>query len=460
MRVLDVEDKNAVVAEQKFDVRLARAWDYVQVSDIRFFPSGYLPGGKNRLEVHLRALRPLSGPPCVVELALPGDRIPGFLGSPKGTFRGELPPDGKELRLYAEDLRFREGTEEEGIVYLNVDGRERAFVFRTMFRRYGNVTFPRQDRTPELRIAVGRFAPSDPRESIGVRVDNPPDGAKLEVGLGTYQGTEFQAESTRTHDSPFRRRITFTPSGPGGAFVFDALEQDWTVPFDTSKTVGQRVVRARLLDARGIEILTVTRAITVDDTPPRAVRFLDLAAQAKHGTTLTVQALGEDPESGISEVFFFLGKPADGKVPPNTAVFPAQPRDASKTWWTAPVPLPPDKKGAQEISVRFVNGAGRDSFATGTVELLDQEPIKPAEVRGTVSEGERVQPDLDVQLLDEKGNEKAKVKTGPDGTFRFEGVAPGKYVVKTSKPAARRKGQANVTVTPGGVVVLKIELSI
>ena len=72
--------------------------------------------------VRLRRIGPIFGESCKVELVLPKDGIPGFLGAESGTFKGELNAEKGELELTAENLEFAENRlSENGLVYLTVD---------------------------------------------------------------------------------------------------------------------------------------------------------------------------------------------------------------------------------------------------------------------------------------------------------------------------------------------------
>ena len=75
-----------------------------------------------------------------------------------------------------------------------------------------------------------------------------------------------------------------------------------------------------------------------------------------------------------------------------------------------------------EVPARYAaaNWKPKLPFATVTVDLLEANPALTAKgtIKGTVIEGDRPQAGLDVVLTDDKGAEKAKVKTKADGTFR------------------------------------------
>ena len=102
VRVLDADAADAVAADNTIPVEVALAPEYAQVTGVRFTPAS--ADGGNRLAVTLRAAPGLSGPPCQVELVLPGPGPDGRRKAKKGTFQGELPADGSELTLFAEDI--------------------------------------------------------------------------------------------------------------------------------------------------------------------------------------------------------------------------------------------------------------------------------------------------------------------------------------------------------------------
>ncbi len=181
---------------------------------------------------------------------------------------------------------------------------------------------------------------------------------------------------------------------------------------------------------------------------------------------LVLRARGGDAVAGIKEAAFFVGKPVANKAPETATLVPAVPLDASKTLWGAKLPLPADGKGPTPISVRFINSIGLTSFATITVDLLEVNPALTAKgrIKGTVIEGDRPQAGLEVVLTDDKGVEKARVKTKADGTFEFADLAAGKYRVLALKPANGRKAVYPrrigdfIDLKPGGVETVELPL--
>ncbi|HWG44850.1 MAG TPA: carboxypeptidase-like regulatory domain-containing protein, partial [Gemmataceae bacterium] len=458
VEVLDTANANAVLAKRIIRADLALPREYVRVVGIHFDPGDAATKRKNRLSVRLAARGTLPGPPGVVTLILPPDRIPGLLGVGAGNFRGVLPPDGKELTLFAESIRLAEGADEEGYVYLTVDSYPRALIFRTTFARHGNPVTPQEDDRSALRLRATRYAQPTTALAVTVETDNPPLDARLELSLGQMQGHDFNAEIVRRYPTARHRHIGFSPHGPGGALLFEASLKDWTDKLDVSEVRGECLLRARLLDRDGNEVRTAFLPVTVQDNAPNLVYFVHPPKQARSGTTLPVLATGADTASGISKVFFFLGKPVDDKVSPGTATIPGEKVDPAGAVWSGQVRLPMEKKGLIDLSVQFINGAGLSRFATVPVEVVDQLAILPGRIEGKVMEGALPQAALPLALQDERGIVRGNATTKADGSFVFDKVPPGKYKLSATKAATQRKGEAIVTVTADKATAATINL--
>lgn len=463
--LFDADKPTDALDEKRVPVSIASPREYVRVTEIQFAPPSPRNGGKNRLTVKLKALAPLVGPPCYVELVLPPERIPGFVAARDGNFRGVLPADGSELLLYASNIQLAEGTPIDGIVTLTVDGVERGFIFRTTFARQGEPTTPREDDRPAVRLRADRFALSSPSYLVGVEVDNPPPGANLALSLGQAVDGAFEADLVKRLPHARVHHIGFSPQSSDGALLFEASIRDARVPIDTTGIRGQRKLEVQLFNADGTEIDEASRTVTFDDSPPDQVRFLDLPAQAQRNLPLSLSANGFDPESGIAKVFFFLGRPVDGKAPLTSPAVAASPTNDAKTTWTATLPLLGDRKGPTDVSVQFVNGVGLGTFETATIDLVDADPKNgPGKIQGVVLEGDRPQANLEVVLSGDKAavmnkdKDKGKTKTKEDGTFVFDNVAPGTYEVSCAKPSTERKATVPVTVPPNQTVTVKVPL--
>jgi hypothetical protein len=439
LAVLDAGENNRLLTNRLVHVDIASPREYVSITEARFVPPTQ-PAVKNRLTVGLRAKYPLTPPPCTAELILPTSPA-GAVGFQDGTLRGVVAPDGSELRLYAENLRTPPGGAPARFA-LTIDAFARAFIFRSTFPSQGDTVTPSLDDEPGVHLRVSGYGKSGPGYRAGVEVDNAPEGASLEVSLGRLQGGAFVPEIV-TRRSPARKHaIGFNPLGPGGALLFTATVEDEDVLLDTSDVRGPRQLQAVLLDAEGRELARDMLAVILAANPPGGVRIIDPPARAWRGAPLPLQAVGGDPVAGVKEVVFFVGRPVDGKIPPNTTTIPATPLDAERTTWGVKLPLPPDRVGPVPISVQFVNGIGLSSFDTVLVDLTETDFTKtaPGSIKGRVMEGDLPQAGLVVVLTDERGAERARETTGPGGTFQFKGVPPGKYRLSTSKVGSNRIG--------------------
>jgi hypothetical protein len=80
-------------------------------------------------------------------------------------------------------------------------------------------------------------------------------------------------------------------------------------------------------------------------------------------------------------------------------------------------------------------------------------------IQGVVLEGDRPQPNLQVSLRSANtGREVAVQRTGPDGTFRFDKVAPGAYRLFSAKPDSQTTGSVDVSAQAGRVKKADIPL--
>lgn len=444
VRVLDA-DRQKLLAERSLRVAVLAPHEYVKIAQASYESGG--EGAKWAVQVH--ASKAVAGPAIAAQLVLPVQRIPGLIGVSGGTLKVELPTHSKAPRtLFAEGLKLVKGADEEGPVYLHIDGVPRAFIYRTTFSRSGPAAQPLPDDRPAVRLVAPPYAMAGIQCFVDVEVDNAPPGCKLDVALGrSPDGKTFKPEVVREFTEAKKHRIDLEATKD--ALVFDAAIGDWTATFDTRSVVGPRELRARLIDVAGKEIASARQSLVIDDSPPIA-RIVATPAQVKKGTALQVQAQGVDPESGVAQVVYFYGKPDKGEIPPAAPRFKAVPANRENTQWSATLQLPADHKGPLVISVQVVNHAGLAAIDTVTIDVTDREPGKTGlgEIRGKVVEGPRPQPGLTVTLLDERGKEVARTKTQPDGTYVFTGLVPGRYRVVCIKPESQRRAVLGITVEP------------
>ena len=457
VRVLDAARPKVVLESRLVRVEVANPAEYVDVSDIRFVPAP--KGGGSRLTVALRATGSLAGPECVAELVFPAEQDSG-LSVRDGSLRGVVPKTGQPLTLYADDLRVPDGGEPSGLISLTIDGSERAYVFRASFPRGSTPVRPAELPGPALRLRSPAVAASEDLLPVRVEADRAPDGSTLELGLGRRADGAFVPDVSRSFPSARQRRVGFAPSADGKLLDFEAVLRDWEEKLPTEGIVGRRALRARLLDRGGKELAVAYREVVLDPTPPERVQFIDPPQKARRDQPVLLRAQSAPSVSGIAKVQFFFGRPVNNQPPPNAVLFPAAPADPKRLVWEAKL-KPGDHKEGTAVTVQFVNGAGRSSFATEVIDFLDPADFarQPnGSIAGRVMEGDRPQGGLVVVLRNAKGEPAGQTKTDRDGTFAFEDLPPGKYGVESSKPVTNRFGSKPVEVRPGKPTPVTIEL--
>ena len=197
--------------------------------------------------------------------------------------------------------------------------------------------------------------------------------------------------------------------------------------------------------------------MALDNSPPEHVKLVDFPEKLARGAELPVKATGFDPDSDIKEVVFYVGRPGpDGNAPPTAVKAPGKLIDKDKHIWAAALAAPTDQKGKMDVTAQFVNGANLSATDTVTIQLVDPTPPtgagagpKGGSVEGTVAEGGRGQPGLEVRLLDDKGAVKDAVKTDAAGKYLFKDVAAGSYNVAATKTTDSTKGESAVQVLDG-----------
>ncbi len=365
---------------------------------------------------------------------------------------------GRGLTLFAEELRLDETSDAAGRFSIDVDAVPRALTFRGRLAREGVATFPRLDDAVGLRLKAPRAARSGAAVPVVVEVDNAGADSRLELALGRRREGVFDTLSIRQFPSPRRRHLGFAPGGEGGRMQLEASIGDWSASFDTTGLKGRYELFARLRDAGGAEVLAAIQGLALDDGPPRWAKFVDLPSKVKKGTILRASAIGDEPETGIAQVRFFVGRPPkEGPLPPTVVTVEAR-RDPQTSKWKADLSLPSDKAGAVDLGVQFTSGAGLIRYATAAVELTETDPIPLGSIGVRVVEGPLPQPGLVVALSDSKNEKRGEGKTDRDGRFTFKDIPAGIYLIAVIRSDSGTSGRKQVEVKIGENVEIEVEL--
>ena len=186
----------------KATLKLAEPKEYLEEPKVTFDPK---PDGgkKNQLRVELKAKQDaFGGPPCHVELILDPERIPGLVDNKtSGSRSGTLAEPGAKLMLTADDLDFKTNAEVSGVVYLTIDGWERAFAYNTTFSRTGTGTAARVNSPVVTLIAPRAWNPAKPLP-VKLEADNLDEQEVLELGFDRDGDGNFSKLNGETQTSP------------------------------------------------------------------------------------------------------------------------------------------------------------------------------------------------------------------------------------------------------------------
>lgn len=519
--VVVFEQSQFVPREEVLTVRIMEPQEYVEVGEKRYTPetSSLFIGVKVKDAIKVADKKYLINTPCVVNLALYPDLIPGLVPiKTKGTYKQAISVQStKEAVLSAEDLKFKAKPPESSRVYLTVDGFERAFLFRNSFTAGVPPELAKQE--PRLRVWAPRVGAPGPKFPVKIEVDNVVEDAQPRIKFtGTKRPTPVLVRvgwwDEKETFVPIRelagdrnQQVTYSTTGAGGGLLLKNTVTDWDLELDATDLFGTKVLRVELvdpkaganivlvpeqaIDAEKIVLLTdafvgspyaalsydndakptyVKAKITLDGTPPDIDLAFNLEKQKTHvkGTPVLVMAKVSDPVpvTGIKEVVFFLGKPTPkGTIPENVVRVDGENDPKDPAIWLARLPVATDKGGLFEISVQAVNQAGLANNKTITLILVDPgagggAEKKLAKIIGKVAVGMQGQTGVAVTLADAKGELKASTKSKPGGEFVFENVPPGVYQVSAANPALMLSGKTLVTVPEGVTEVKGVDLQI
>jgi hypothetical protein len=469
-----------VLDEQPLQPAIGDPLEYIEVTRSQFVPAR--PGEPNRLEVTLRSLPQMAGPPCPVKLDIPADPelFPAFVEPAHGNLEGLLEPGGKTLTLFAEDIKLKPGSSDQGQFSLSVDGIERALWYQTSFVPEGQAQRVKPVRRSRVRFRpVLTVEPDTPaRLTIHFKVDNAPQDARLLFRLGHFERGEFKDDIKPWREQAQNRHIRFDPRGEGGALLFEASVTDWSKEFDVPSIRGRRQLRAFLIDERGHDVLTTWAEDLILDDRPRGELAIDVPAEIEEGAdTLTARARVTSNSPSIREVVFILRTKADFAAGESSwVIVPGKPAGGDPRVWEALMPLPKDARDKVAVNARATSNSGITTFSSVTwitvrtprLPRPRSSEARPAAensgaIVGKVTESDVAQAGLMVYLIDPGARDqenpvKSTVKTAPDGTYSFSDLKPGRYRIFCLKQTTNRRDTRDTTVEQGRTTHLDLDL--
>ena len=457
LELLDPADKENVLQTFAIPVAVTNPASYLRVSDAVFTPGG--DGRLNRLSVTVVPGNIPGAAVCPVKMVFPPEFNRGLLVR-DGSQAGSVTAAGKPVTLYTENLAFPSPVGASATITVSADGVDRVFTYTAMLPTLGETVRLQPVTNPRVRVNTVAFASGTVPLPVTLEVDNPPEGAKLELLVGTAKDDALPVVADLTLPIATARakvvKMRFDPKGE--AFELSGLLMDHKPVLPVEKLTGRRAIEARLLAPDG-ELIAKHRVYVVfDGNPPPDVAFLDLPPRAAKGQPLGVKATCGPTVSGIKKVEFFVGKPNKDELPASPTPVPGMQFGASE--WRATLQMP-DTKGIVVLGVRFTTAAGLSTIATQEIELLDAAELNkpaPGKIAGRLVENRIVQSAATVFLYDAKGNPLAKTTTKPDGTFEFKDLPPGAYYLYSEKESTNRLVKELVEVKAGETTAKELSL--
>ncbi len=437
--------------------------------------------GRVAVRLSLDGRERLIGPPvCPVEMVLGPELIP----TKKGAFKQILTAPAGVAELNAAGVAFMRPAVRAGYVSLTVDGYPRAFVYPLSLRGPGELSAADFRKRIGVRVAVPAYNRPAAKFPVRLELDGPLQGDyRVEVALDRTGARELFNQVVKLPS--LRQQKVRIGIAPTGDLRCQTEVRDWQLEFDTTGVYGRMWLRVAVLhrgrlasDYEPIELAIPTYAgpalaplevdaesrrafvrVIQDDSRPEGIVFVDVPAEWPANKPLPVKIKVAErgiDQAPIATAVLLRGKvPPDGKLNPDALLGPV-PFDVKAGAFRTTLP-PQNKVGPLELSVLLTTHAGVSASETVVVAL--KEPAKAiARITGTVTYGPNPIPNAAVALIDEKGMAKANTKSSPTGTFAFEKVPPGNYVISAAQSFPALVGQAKVTVPEGVELVDKVAI--
>jgi hypothetical protein len=458
LELLDPADRESILQTFTLPVAVTDPASYLRVSGVVFTPA--TDGKPNRLSTTIVPGDVPGLAPCPVKMIFPPEFNRGLLVR-DGSQAGTVITAGKPATLYVENLAFPSPAGASVTITLSADGVERVFTYAAALPALGETVRLQPVTNPRVRVNAPEYARGDKPLPVALEVDSAPEGAKLELLVGTAKDDRSPVVADLALPIATARakvaRYRFDPKGETLELAGSITDHKPVLPVEL--LTGKRALEARLIAPDGAELSRSRVYVVFDGTPPADVKLVDLPPRAAKAQPLVVKATCGPTVSGIKKVEFFVGKPNGTELPTSPApVAGVLPEGASE--WRATLQMP-DTKGVVVVGVKFTTNAGLGTVETQEVELADAADLNkpaPGKIAGKLTENRIPQPAATVFLYDAKGNPLAKSTTKADGTFEFKELAPGTYYLFSEKQSTNRQVKEPVEVKPGETTAKELEL--
>ncbi|MCA9260262.1 MAG: carboxypeptidase regulatory-like domain-containing protein, partial [Planctomycetales bacterium] len=345
---------------------------------------------------------------------------------------------------------------------LAVDGVPNAICLEGEWPAYGRTSRLRPAIEPRLELVCPRLLAAGEPLRFSLLTGSAPENSRLRVAFEKPEaetGGEAVIEQTREFRVVWQERAIVQGAAADGSLAVAASLEPCSEAFRTIGVMGRRRVAASLTDETGAAIAYDVRDVVIDATPAQQL-ILDLPPElttAGAPVNLTIRA--SDDLSGITDVRVFLGTPQNQAPPEGVALISAAPDPRNPRAWTCLAPTPKDLAFV-DVTAEATNGVGLRRYVTRRLELNTPAAAAVGKITGSVQEGLRAQPGLNVELRDAQRKALAKAVTDAQGKFLFADLAPGDYLVWCTKPQSQRIGGAEVKVEAGQTAKADLKLAL
>lgn len=363
--------------------------------------------------------------------------------------------------------------------YLNVDNYERAFMYQNRWVTDLNSEIrPSVVSYPEIHIQVPESAGTNLPVPIKIQPVNEPSDAFVILDIFKSNDQLFKPEElmrTIRLESSRKSEYAIGFDQKSGSLLVNTNFGDWTYELPTSGLVGKVGVKARLVNSSGLTIAETRKFLLIDDQQPQNNAILKFPEFARSGSFIDFLFVCTPPESGISEVFAFIGEVKDGKLPegqipiklqlvqePHNGPDSGLIQNSNQQYWTGRIRIPENQNTqvVSQLTVQAKSGSGVTITLQKPFQTVKADFVELGAISGTVLLGDRSQPSLPVVLrkLDKNRTEVQRTTTNSQGQFAISSVPPGDYGIFTARSIDQTSAQAEVHVDSGKETQLNLIL--
>lgn len=435
-------------------VSIANPSQYIRVNEARIGPS---EGGQPSITLQVERL-PGSPTPLAATVAITSNLVTDWPLIQGGRLSANLTADKPSATLQAL-LAPPVGGNPRLTAGFSINGVVRAMAWTAELPPNGRATDLQIDPTPQIQIKTPRLVAAGQPLPYEIEAAPTEQGCTLEVALCRFDSLGQQTIEWQKHFDIARKSVLeVSPKLSKGNLVCRAALRPQTGEIATTGITGRRTLVALVCDKNGKRLARAVAEVAIDGDPAVA-HFENDSTPAVAGAPHKFQIQAHDSLSDVKQVRLFVGAAFTSEPPKGAKLVPAVADPTQPGQWLATLPLPPAVP-ITTVTAQVTNGVGLSRYVSTSLSLVSKQQASLGKVAGSVTEGTRIQPGLAVELRDADQKPIAQAKTSKQGTFVFDAVKPGKYLVWSTKQQSQRVGAAAVEVKAGATVEADVQLSL